>query len=257
MIQLAISSRSRCHILDAEFNHDILSTNYEDRYSINAFPPQITFCQNRRYRYRYRVITGYFSSSRLFEREILKIRKNWPPRKRAVVVDNSINNSYIFRGRASLQIERCSNRFVSPINVVKTIDTSLRAWAKFTRGDGIFETRNYVYTILKILYEISIDFQEEGERKILKNGIFPRWIFSQLRMHTNREFHFEKFTQITEEINYPVSNTRIDKSRRMMIFSWRTFFWIYTKYVATWRVYNYRACNREKNRNETRRVLIG
>lgn len=69
MIQLAISSRSRCHILDAEFNHDILSTNYEDRYSINAFPPQITFCQNRRYRYRYRVITGYFSSSRLFERE--------------------------------------------------------------------------------------------------------------------------------------------------------------------------------------------
>lgn len=190
--------------------------------------------------------------------KILKIRKNWPPRKRAVVVDNSINNSYIFRGRTSLQIERCSNRFVSPINIVKTIDNSLRAWAKFTRGDGIFETRNYiVYTILKILYEISIDFQEEGERKILKNGIFPRWIFSQLRMHTNREFHFEKFTQITEEINYPVSNTRIDKSRRMMIFSWRIFFWIYTKYVATWRVYNYRACNREKNRNETRRVLIG
>lgn len=28
----------RCHLSDAEFNYDILSTNYEDRYSINAFP---------------------------------------------------------------------------------------------------------------------------------------------------------------------------------------------------------------------------
>lgn len=58
------------------------------------------------------------------------------------------------------------------------------------RGGMEFSRREIVYTILKILYEISIDFQEEGERKILKNGIFPRWIFSQLRMHTNREFHF-------------------------------------------------------------------
>lgn len=186
MIQLAISSRSRCHILDAEFNHDILSTNYEDRYSINAFPPQITFCQNRRYRYRYRVITGYFSSSRLFEREILKIRKNWPPRKRAVVVDNSINNSYIFRGRTSLQIERCSNRFVSPINVVKTIDTSLRAWAKFTRGDGIFETRNRLHDFKNFIRNLDRFSRRRREENFEKRYFSTLDIFTIANAHKSR-----------------------------------------------------------------------
>lgn len=118
--------------------------------------------------------------------KILKIRKNWPPRKRAVVVNNSINNSYIFRGRASLQIERCSNRFVPSINIVKTIDNSLRAWAKFTRGDGIFETRNRLHDFKNFIRNLDRFSRRRREENFEKRYFSTLDIFTIANAHKSR-----------------------------------------------------------------------